>query len=106
MVRKPDYCRYFFFSPASYIKVDIPFYPMRSFIAVSVFVLLCLSGTVLAQATAPAVLVPEVLSSSDDMSMMDTLFDSVLPADGLIPPQLQPPSAVLPLMSSELALQT
>ncbi len=94
----------FLFASIVYKSKD-PFYPMRFFLAASAFVLLCLSGTVLAQATAPAVLVPEVLSS-DDMVMMDTLLDSVLQADGPIPPQLQPPPAVLPLMSSELALQS
>jgi hypothetical protein len=76
---------------------------MRSYLVVLAFVLLCLSGNVLAQAAAPAVLVPEVLSS-DDLAAMDALLESILSAD--VPPQLQPPPTVLPLMSPELALQT
>ena len=77
---------------------------MRPYLVVLVFVLLCLSGTVLGQAASPAVLVPEVLSS-DDVAAMDSLLDTILAAEDSTPPQLLPP-AVLPLMSPELALST
>jgi hypothetical protein len=48
---------------------------------------------------------PEVLSA-DDMAAMNAILDSVLSSEGEVPPQLVPPSAALPLMSPELALQT
>jgi hypothetical protein len=76
---------------------------MRSYFHVLAFVLLSLSGSVLGQAASAAALVPEVLSS-DDMAAMDGVLNSILSSEDTAPPRLTPP-AVLPVMSSELALQ-
>jgi len=100
----PDDIRVFSFWPASYITGEHIFSRMRSYLVISAFVLLCLSGSVAGQTPSPAMLVPEVLSS-DDVATMNTLLNSVLSSEDAAPPQLALP-AVLPLMSPELALQT
>lgn len=78
---------------------------MRDFITVVAIVLLSLGGNSAAQAIAPpAVAVPSDLFSAEDLALMNSILASDFSADDSTPP-LTPPSAVLPLMSSELALQ-
>ena len=78
---------------------------MRNFLIVVAIVLLSLGGNSTAQAIAPpAVAVPSDLFSAEDVALMNSILASDFSADDSAPP-LTPPSAVLPLMSSELALQ-
>jgi len=80
---------------------------MRYFLALVAIVLFSLAGNGAAQAIAPpAVALPPDLFSAEDAALMNSMLESVLPADDSVPPQLAQPSAVLPLMSPELALQT
>ena len=79
---------------------------MRYFLALSAIVLFSLSGNGSAQAIAsPAVAVPADLFSAEDVALMNSMLASDFSTDESLPP-LTPLSAVLPLMSAELALQT
>ncbi len=80
---------------------------MRFFLAAVAIVLLSLQGNSVAQAAAPpAVALPSDLFSAEDAALMESMLESVLPADDSVPPQIAQPTAVLPLMSPDLALHT
>jgi len=80
---------------------------MRFFLAIAAIVLFSLQGNSAAQTVAPpAAALPSELISADDAALMESMLESVLPTDDSAPPQLAQPSAMLPLMSPELALQT
>src|SRR5260221_14175850 len=80
----PDDIRVFSFWPASYITGEHIFSRMRSYLVISAFVLLCLSGSVAGQTPSPAMRVPEGLSS-DDVATMNTLLNPVLSSEDAAP---------------------